>query len=180
VAAPPQGLDDARHLEAAFDVQQAEVVLGHGGSRPALTPAGLPKRPIGIAELALDQGFTAAVGAGAAKTRLDIVVRDEIKRGRDMADKETWQAKQDARLTEREGMEGTAENAAKIKREAEVGLINKQRDLQTLRDKGALETDTGFTSRGEDGLIRSTVEAESLLALTYRTRCWLWEAPRSC
>lgn len=34
------------------------------------------------ARMALDQGFTAAVGAGAAKTRLDVVVRDEIRRGR--------------------------------------------------------------------------------------------------
>lgn len=34
------------------------------------------------ARMAIDQGFTAAVGAGAAKTRLDIVVRDETRRGR--------------------------------------------------------------------------------------------------
>ena len=34
------------------------------------------------ARLALDNGFTAAVGAGAAKTRLDVVVRNEIRSGR--------------------------------------------------------------------------------------------------
>jgi hypothetical protein len=34
----------------------------------------------------------------------------------------------------------------------------------------------GGVTQSEDGLLRADVDAESLLALTYRTRCWMWEA----
>jgi hypothetical protein len=38
------------------------------------------------------------------------------------------------------------------------------------------QVNLGSITPGEDGMIRAAVEAESLLALTYRTRCWMWEA----
>jgi hypothetical protein len=39
-----------------------------------------------------------------------------------------------------------------------------------------LEVELGTITQGEDGLLKSEIAAESLLSITYRTRCHLWEA----
>ena len=70
MAARLQRLDDARHLEAAFDVQHAQVVGGDAApplGRRALAAA--PQRGVGVLQLALDQRLEGGAAAGVVGMR---------------------------------------------------------------------------------------------------------------
>lgn len=110
------------------------------------------------------QGFGAAAG----------LLGDSIRRDRDMEDlqrktdflnenERKIDAEKWARIKEREGIAGTAEHAAKVKRDFEVDSIKRKQSVTDLRAKGTRETGDGYEVLGDDGKVRRTDKAGNLI-----------------
>jgi len=57
-----------------------------------------------------------------------------------------------------------------------AGAGSTQYPIYDIIDLGWLQTNLGTVTHGEDGNLESVVEAESLLSITYKTKCRKWKA----
>lgn len=60
-----------------------------------------------------------------------------------------------------------------------AGAGSTQYPIYDIIDLGWLQTNLGTVTHGEDGNLESVVEAESLLSITYKTKCRKWKATDS-